>query len=256
MYHFSSLYKELDASLIAEQMEVVMIFPCVVDHNLNKDLQVAVSINELKYTFISLIKAKSPSLDGLTVVFYLGFYVLMEDDILKVIEESRSKGMVLGEINSTFMTLIPKVNETRSFDDFRPILLCNVFYKSISKIIANRLKRVLARVISKEQFSFITKRQIHDAVRSMQEGFHSIKTKNMLAIVMKLDLSKAYDRVNWLFLCLVLLHIGISLPIINWILGHVSSTSFATLINGSPDRFFRASRGLRHGCPMSPFCSC
>jgi hypothetical protein len=70
---------------------------------------------------------------------------------------------------------------------------------------------------------------------------------------MKIDLSKAYDKVNWLFLRLVLFQIGLSLQSVNWIMGCVESANFAVLINGSPSGFFKASRGLKQECPLSPF---
>ena len=71
-------------------------------------------------------------------------------------------------------------------------------------------------------------------------------------MVLKLDLIKAYDRVDWDFIRLVLLQIGIPLPTTNWIMGCVSSANFSILVNGNPTPFFSASRGLRQGCPMSP----
>jgi hypothetical protein len=81
---------------------------------------------------------------------------------------------------------------------------------------------------------------------------HSIKIKKSKALVLKLDMMKAYDRVDWSFLRLVLLQVGLSLEATDWIMGCVSSTNFFVLINGSPSGFFRSSRGLRQGCPLSP----
>jgi hypothetical protein len=86
----------------------------------------------------------------------------------------------------------------------------------------------------------------------VQEALHSIKTKNQKALVLKLDLVKAYDRVDWGFLRLVLLQVGMSLEVTDWIMGCVTSTNYAVLINGKPTTFLRSSRGLRQGCPLSP----
>jgi hypothetical protein len=86
----------------------------------------------------------------------------------------------------------------------------------------------------------------------VQEVLHNIKVKNIKAMVLKLDLVKAYDRVDWGFLRLVLLQVGLSLEATDWILGCVTSTNFVVLINGKPTIFFKSSRGLRQGCPLSP----
>ena len=82
---------------------------------------------------------------------------------------------------------------------------------------------------------------------------HTIKLDKKVAFAIKLDLSKAYDRVNWTFLRLVMIQIGLDLVIVSWIMGSVQSASFDVLINGSPSNFFKASRGLRKGFPLSPF---
>ena len=79
-----------------------------------------------------------------------------------------------------------------------------------------------------------------------------MKDKKILALILKLDLKKAYNRVNWAFLMLVLLQIGLGLSITNWVMSCVTSVSFAVFINGSASKFLKASRGLRKGCPLSP----
>ena len=79
---------------------------------------------------------------------------------------------------------------------FRPISLCNLLYKLIAKIIVGRLKPFLDLGISQEQFGFLKDRQISEPIGIVQEVLHSIKTKNLCAFVLKLDLSKAFDRVD------------------------------------------------------------
>jgi hypothetical protein len=196
---------------------------------------------------------KSSGPDRFPVEFFKFFYDLIKEDLLLMIKESQSEGRIFGPLNSTFLCLIPKKKNVESFEDYRPISCCNVTYKLISKIIACRLRPILSKVIGDEQFGFLQNRQIHDAVAIAQESLHSVKKKKLKVAFLKLDLSKAYDRVNWTFLRLVLIQMGMNLKMVNWIMGFLNSASFAVLINGAPSRFFRASRGLRQGCPLSPF---
>jgi hypothetical protein len=112
------------------------------------------------------------------------------------------------------------------------------------------MKELLSKTISQEQFGFLALRQIHEAVGVAQEVFHTIKTKKIQDMVIKVDLSKAYDRVNWLYLRLLLMHVGFNLNFVKWDLSCVSTISFAILINGSTSDFFRPGRGLKQGCPL------
>jgi len=81
----------------------------------------------------------------------------------------------------------------------------NVSYKLISKIITRRLQPMMSGFINEEQFVFFHKRQIHDVVSLAQETLHSLKKNNLKFVILKLDLPKAYDRVNWNVLRLVIL---------------------------------------------------
>jgi hypothetical protein len=156
-------------------MKVVRIFPRCFDQRMNEELEVEVTKEELKAILYTFKKAKSPRPNGWTVEFYLGFYDLLEVELLRVIEESRLYRKVLGALNSTFIALIPKKSDPNSFEDFQPISLCNLIYKFIVKVIANRLKGMLSSFISQEQFGFLFNRQIHDVVGTTQEGLHTIK---------------------------------------------------------------------------------
>jgi len=100
-----------------------------------------------------------------------------------VVEETISKGHMHAPLNSTFISLIPKLDEPSSLDDFCPISLCNCIYKVVSKIIARRLKIVLSSNISKEQFSFLEGRQIHEAIGVAQKVMHSVKLRKEKGVV-------------------------------------------------------------------------
>jgi hypothetical protein len=109
----------------------------------------------------------------------LEFFDILAPELLEVVEESRLKGKVNGALNATFLSLIPKNNKPDSFAGFRPISLCNLIYKLITKIIATRIKYYLSKGISKEQFGFLENRQITYAIGVAQEALHNIKIKKI-----------------------------------------------------------------------------
>ena len=195
---------------------------------------------------------KSPGPDGIPMEVYKALFDVLGSDLLRVIKDSRCSGKIPVVFNTTFISLIPKTNCPKSFDDFKPISLCNFVYKIIGKIISTRIKKILGRFISKEQFGFLRGRQIHEAVGIIQEGLHSIHVKALKSVVLKIDLSKAYDRVNWIFLRVIMTKMGFYVSFITWVMSSISSVSFVVLINGVASNFFRSGRGLRQGFPLAP----
>jgi hypothetical protein len=117
-------------------------------------------------------------------------------------------------LNSTNIALIPKVNSPSTTTEFRPISLCNVLYKLVSKVLAYRLKKILANIISPMQSAFIPGRLITNNVLAAYETLHTMKSrlkgkkkkKGFMAV--KLDMSKAYDRVEWRYLKVVMRKMG------------------------------------------------
>jgi len=139
------------------------------------------------------------------------------------------------KINGTFIVLIPKVQNPVSLNQFWPISLCNVVYKIISKALANRLKRVLPDIISEEQSTFVPGRIITDNVLAAYECLHFMRTNRSKAnahCAMKLDMSKAYDRVEWNYLEAIKLKLHFCRTWVNKVMKCVTSVSFSVLING------------------------
>lgn len=136
-------------------MRVAEKFPRFVSQEDHDDLTQEVTMEELEATIKWFKKDKNPGPDGWSIEFYIAFFDILAIDLLKVIELCRQDGRVSSALKSTFIALIPKADHPASFNDFRPISLCNCLYKIVAKIIANRLKPILSRHISSEQFDFL-----------------------------------------------------------------------------------------------------
>ena len=146
-------------------------------------------------------------------------------------------------MNHTFISLNPKVKSPEIAKDFRCLSLCNVLHKIISKTIANRLKKLLPKLVSESQSTFMSDRLISDNILVAFETLHHLK----------LDMSKAYDRVEWIFIDKVMEKLGFAGSWISLISSCIRSVSFLVLVNGEPHEHFTPNRGLNQGDPLSPY---
>lgn len=158
--------------------------------------------------------------------------------------------------NDTNIVLIPKSKNPREVGDFRPISLCNVNYKIVTKALANRMKSFLNSVISESQSAFIQGKLISDNIIIGHESINAIKNNKfnwgkMAAI--KLDISKAYDRVEWIYLREIMIKLGFNISWVTLIMNCILTTNFYILINGEKKGNFRSGKGLRQGDPLSPY---
>lgn len=138
--------------------------------------------------------------NGMPPIFYQKFWPTVSPVVSKTILDFLNLGITPQKFNETHIVLIPKVNEPKRVTDFRLISLCNVAYKIASKTIANRLKQVLPQLECKNQSTFVAERLITNNVLVASETMYHISRKRKGKVgemALKLDMSKAYNRVEW-----------------------------------------------------------
>jgi hypothetical protein len=180
----------------------------------------------------------------------------MGDTIIKEVLNVLRGGDMREGWNDTFIVLIPKVKDPSRIKDLRPISLCNVLYKLVSKVLANRLKLVLPDIISDNQSAFVPGRLITDNILLAYEATHFLKNKKKGGesyVAVKADMSKAYDRVEWDFLRQMMLKMGFNTGWVDVVMRCVTTANYRIKVNGQATKVFSPTRGLRQGDPLSPY---
>ena len=164
-----------------------------------------------------------------------------------MVREVFEGGDLSHEINSTGIVLIPKVDHLENLRQLCPMSLCNVLCKIITKVVANRLKNITPKLTEPMQSRFDVGRHITDNIVIVQEVIHSMNNKKGKVnwMVIKVDLEKAYDRLNWSFIEDTLKDIGIPTNLQSVITRCISTSSMRLIWNGQPMEEFFPSRGIR-----------
>lgn len=167
----------------------------------NQQLTAIPTAAEIRKAVFSLKKSSSQGPHGFTRAFFTDCQLIVSIYVTQAVVHFFSSGRLLRATNAYFLTLIPKIQSPKTFYDFRPISLLNFSYKVISRILASTLAGILPLLISKHQSAFFNGRTIHHHVALAHELFHQLKSKiRGDSVGLKLDISKAFDKLQWNFL--------------------------------------------------------
>ena len=202
----------------------------------------------------SMESNKSPGSDGLPAEFYKVFWNDINPYLLNALNSAYTKGLLSITQRRGLITLIPKKNKpTNLLKNWRPITLLNCDYKIATKSIASRIRKVLPKIINNDQTGFLKGRFIGENIRLIDSIINDTNTEKIPGLLLFVDFEKAFDSIEWSFIEKTLKYYNFGTSLVTWVKVFYTDISSCVLNNGWSSDFFNLSRGVRQGCPLSPY---
>ena len=195
---------------------------------------------------------KSPGDDGIVSEFYREYWYLIRYEFTRVIQHIFTANTLSPSQYNAILTLLYKKGEREDIRNWRPISLLNTDYKIITKILAERLKKVLPFIIHSDQKGFVHGRNIQEENRLLQDIIPYTDQNNMNSAIIFPDYEKAFDQVEWSWTLNCLRKFNFGDKFISWVNMIFKDAKTSILTNGFRSTYFRISRSMRQGCPVSP----
>ncbi|KAM0904437.1 hypothetical protein ACQ4PT_017999 [Festuca glaucescens] len=196
---------------------------------------------------------RAPGPDGFITVFYQRAWPTIKVDIMAgLIKLGTGDGRGFARLNRAIITLIPKKQGAAEIGDYMPISLVHSFSKLFSKLVANRLRTRLGDIVSANQSAFVRGRCLHDNFVLVRQVARRVNQKKVPGVLLKLDLSRAFDSMSWAFPFEVLRRRGFGALFLKWIALLLYMANTRVTVNGVPGDRIHHVQGLRQGDPTSP----
>ncbi|XP_026399016.1 uncharacterized protein LOC113294854 [Papaver somniferum] len=243
--HFEQKFQFQETEEADSLLEVI---PEVITKEDQQMLDAVPNEEEIKEAIFSMNPKSSPGPDGFSTCFYKACWHIIHTVFVQAIRFCWQRRFIPKGLNSNFLVMLPKVEGAKSPNHFRPIGLSNVNFKTITKIINTRMSSLMTKMISPQQVAYIKGRSIQEQIILASELVNGMRKKRRGGnVALKLDISQAYNSVNWQFLFQVLSKYGFSTSWCQWLQTLYESAKISVMINGGPQGFFSVGRGLRQG---------
>ena len=214
------------------------------------------TLEECKKVLETFKDNKSPGEDGLTAEFYKHFFDLIGIDLIESLNQAFKDGELSISQRRGVITLIPKEDSNLlDLQNWRPITLLNIDYKIASKTLAKRIESVLPKLVHTDQTGFMKGRYIGENLRLINDVMEYTMSENKGGILVSLDFKKAFDTLEWEFIMKTLDLFNFGDNIKKWIKLFYTNIESTVLNNGFATNWFKSTRGVRQGCPLSPIFS-
>ena len=210
------------------------------------------SVTEVSSALLGMARRKAPGLDGLPVEFYVKFWDVLGPDLVSVLNSCLDSGSLALSQRRGIISLSFKKGDRLDPHNSQPITLLNVDYKLASRAIAGQLLKVIHLVVAKEQRCGVPGRFTGENVALLRDVADYASSSGTSVAILSLDQEKAFNRVDWSFMRSTLCTMGFGPSFISWVDLFYHRVQSAVNVNGYLSSFFRLSRGVRQGCPLSP----